>query len=110
TFGEVETVANCASDAVEVNPLQVRLVHAALVDQILDQAAHGVVRQCSDDRGVHAKASLQAARDVVLTATLPNLEVTRGRNASLARIEPQHHLAEAHNVPATLRLWLSHQN
>ena len=38
-LGEVETVAHGAADAVVRHPAQVRLVDAALVDQVLDQAA-----------------------------------------------------------------------
>src|SRR5262245_36244689 len=47
-LSKVETVANSTSDAVELHPLHVRLVHAALVDQILDQSAHCVVSKRRD--------------------------------------------------------------
>ena len=44
-FGEVEPVADLAADAVVREPAEVRLLDAALVDQILDQPPDGVVGQ-----------------------------------------------------------------
>src|SRR5215207_638809 len=57
-FGEIQTIANCASDTIKLHPLQVRLVHAALVDQVLDQAAHRIVSERRHDRRVHSEAAL----------------------------------------------------
>src|SRR5690349_3142782 len=87
-LGEVETVTNGASYAIKLHPLQVWLVHAALINQILDQPAHRVVSERRDDRSIHTETSLQPTRDVVLTPTFPNLKVPRGRNTSFTRIEP----------------------
>ena len=103
-FSEVEPVADRPSDAVELHPFEMRLVYTALVDQILDQPSDRVVGERRHDRRIHSKTAFQASGDVVFTAAFPNLKTTRGVNASLAGIEPQHHLAERHYVPATLRL------
>src|SRR6185503_976716 len=109
-FGEVEAVANRAANAVKLHPLQMRLIDTALVNQILDQPPDCIVCECGDNGRVHPKASFQAACDIVLTATFPYLKLTRRRDTPLARIEPQHHLAQTHNVPATARLLFSHKS
>src|SRR5690606_1299518 len=44
----------------------------------------------------------QPAGDVVLSAALPHPELPGGAHTPVARIEPQHHLAEAHRVIAAL--------
>ena len=104
-FGKVQTVADCAADAVVLHPLNVRLIHTALVDQILDKPTDRIVGKCCHDGGIQTEASLQSARDVVFAAAFPNLERARRVNAPLARIEPQHHLAKADDVPFTVIFW-----
>src|ERR1700754_54185 len=101
-FGEVQSVAHRASDTIKLHPLHVRLVHAALINQVLNQAAHRVVCKGRNQRRFQAKTTLQSARDVVFTATFPNLKTARRLYAAIARIETQHHLAERNDVPATL--------
>ncbi len=92
TFRKVETVAHGAANAVKLHPLQMRLVHTALVDQILDQSTNCVIGERGHDRGVHTETALQSARDVILTAAFPHLKTARGRDTSLTRIETHHHL------------------
>src|SRR5205085_7146140 len=101
-LGEVQAVAHSAPDAIIFHPADVRLIDAALVDQVLNQSPYGIVRQRRDDGRVHPEAALEAARDVVLAAALPDLERARGVDASAAGVEPQQHLAEAHHVPTAL--------
>src|SRR5215212_5575774 len=108
-FSEVETIANRPSNPVELHPLDVRLVHAALINQILDQAADCVLSERSDDRSVHPEATLQAPRDVVFTAAFPDLKVARGSDASFTCIETQHYFTETDDVPAAVRLRLGHE-
>src|SRR5262249_62252573 len=96
---EIQPVAHQAADAVELDPAHVRLIDAALINQILHQTSDGIVSQRSHDRGVHAETSLQTARDVVLAPTFPHLKVACGRHAPIARIEAQHYFAEAHQIP-----------
>ena len=105
-LGEVEAVAHRAADAVVLGPAEVRLVHATLVDEVLHEAAHRVVDQRGHHRRVQAEAALEAAGDVVFAAALPHLERARGVDAALAGVEAEHHLAEAHLVPAAGRLVL----
>ena len=73
-----------------------RLIDAALVNQILHEPADGIISQRRHDRGFQSKTSLQAARDVVLAAALPDLKTARGRNPTISRIETQHHFAQTH--------------
>src|SRR6185503_10240871 len=108
-FSKVETIANSPAYTVELHPLHVRLVHAALINQILDQAANRVISQRGHDRCVHAKAALQSASDVVLTTTFPNTKAARGGDTSFARIQTQHYLTKTHDVPATVCLRLHRQ-
>ena len=63
----------------------VRLVDAALVDEVLHEAAHRVVDEGRDHRRVQAEAALEAAGDVVFAAAFPDLERARGVDAALAR-------------------------
>ena len=55
--------------------MHVRLVDAALVHQVFDQAADGVVGERGDDGGLEAEAAAQAAGDVVLAAAFPDVEL-----------------------------------
>src|SRR6185436_18776062 len=97
---EVESVAHRAPDAVVLDPLDVRLVDAALVDEVLDEPPHGVVGEGRDDRRLEPEAAPQTARDVVLAAALPGLERARRRDPPVARVEAEHDLAERDEVEA----------
>ena len=63
-----------AADAVVLHPAHA-LLDAALQHQVLDEAADRVVGERRDDGGRQAEAAPQPARDVVLAAALPGLEV-----------------------------------
>ena len=97
---EVEAVANGAPDAVVLHEADVALVDAALVEQVLEQAADRVVDEGGDDRRALAEAAREAAGDVVLAAAFPDPEAARGVDPRVARVETQHHLAQAHGVEA----------
>ena len=77
-------------------------VHAALQDQVLEQPADLVVGERGDHRGAQAEAAPQAAGDVVLAAALPGPERAGGADPALARVEPQHDLAERDQVVAAV--------
>ena len=81
-----------------------RLVNAALIDQVLDETTDRVVSERRDDSRIEAEAALQTARDVVLASALPHAETSRRVYARVAGVEPQHHLAERDDVPTALRL------
>src|SRR5262245_43430976 len=49
-LGEVQPIAHGPSNAVIWRPLHVRLIDAALIDQVLNQTAHRVVGEGGHDR------------------------------------------------------------
>src|SRR5215469_4055105 len=93
-LGEVQAVSDGTADAVVFHPAHQRLVHTSLVNEVLQQLADRVLRKCRGDRGIKTKATLQPARHIVFTATLPDFEVSSCPNAPISRIEAQHDLAE----------------
>ena len=78
-----------------------RLIDSALINQILDQATDRILRECGYDRGVHPETTPQSARDVVFAAPFPDLKSARCVNAAITRIEPEHHFAQADQIPTT---------
>ena len=101
-LGEVEPVPHLPADAVVRGPDHMRTLDAALVDQVLDQAADRVVGERRDDGRPEPEAPLEAAGDVVLAAPFPGTERARRRDPLLARVEPEHHLAERDEIEAAL--------
>src|SRR5271154_5307718 len=93
-FGEIQTVAHAAADAVVFAPLDEVRVHAALHDEILDEMADLVVHERGADGGFVAETFAQAARGVVFATAFPRGEMPRGADASFAGVEPQHDFAE----------------
>ncbi|OPZ68589.1 MAG: hypothetical protein BWY83_02261 [bacterium ADurb.Bin478] len=93
-LGKVEAVAHAAADAIVGNPFDPGGVDPALEDEILDQSSDRIIGEGGDDGGAQAEAAAQAAGDVILSPALPGAEGTRGVDALLAGIEPEHHLAE----------------
>ena len=100
-FGKVHTVANSTPNAIVLRPLNMRLIDAALIDQVLNQAADRIIGKCGNDRRVETETTLQTAGDVILTATLPHFERPRRMYPFIARIEPEHYLAKGNDVPFT---------
>ena len=98
-FRKIEAVARRAAHAIVFHPAHQRLVHAALVNEILKKPADGIVGERRDHRGVQAETTLQAARDVVFPATLAHFKGPRRVNAPVARVESHHHLAQTDQVP-----------
>ena len=84
---EVETVADGAAHAVVLGPAHMRLIDAALVDEVLHEAPHRVVDQGRHHGRVQAEAALEAAGDVVFAAALPHLERPRGVDPAFAGVE-----------------------
>ena len=103
-LSEVEAVAHGAAHAVVRNPADERGIDAALKDEVFHQAADGVVGKRGGDGGAQAEAAAQAAGHVVFAAALPHLEVARGMNAAFAGIEAKHDFAQAQAVPAAVRI------
>src|SRR6267378_2608269 len=107
---KIEAVTCRASHAIVFHPAHQRLVHPALVNQILKELSNRIRGEGRDYRGVQAKTSLQSARDVVFPSAFANFKGSRRRNAPLARIEPHHDLAQADQVPAAIFLRLDRQS
>src|SRR6185503_12133835 len=93
-FREVQPIAYLATDTVEFHPANMRLVYAALVDQVLHQPSHWVICECCHDSCVEPKAAFQPTRDVILAAAFPDAKFAGRVNSIVAGIEPQHHFTE----------------
>ena len=102
TLGEVQPVASRAADPVERDPEHMRGVDAPCQHQILDEASNRVVREGRHDRGGEPEAAAHAPCDVVFAAALPDVEAARSRDSPGSRVEPEHHLAERHEIEAAL--------
>jgi hypothetical protein len=78
------------------------LINAALIDEILEEAADGIIGEGGYDGGVESEATLESAGDVIFAAAFADLEGARGGDALFAGVEANHDFAEAHEVPAAL--------
>src|SRR5260370_41953820 len=58
---KIEAVARRAAHAIVLNPAHQRLVHPALVNEILKEPPNGIIGERRDDRSVQAEATLQPA-------------------------------------------------
>jgi hypothetical protein len=81
------------------DPADEGLIHAALVDEILEQATDWIIGEGSDNRRIQPKAALQATGHVVLSAAFADLEGAGRRDSSIAWIEAQHDFAQADQIP-----------
>ena len=86
--------------AVRRHPADQRGVDAALEHEVLEQPADLVVGERGHDGRPQPEAAAQAAGHVVLAPALPDAEPPGGADPPLARIEPQHDLAERDEVEA----------
>src|SRR6266403_242033 len=107
---KIEAVARRASHAIVFHPTHQRLVHPALVNEILKELPDWIIGECRYDRSVQAETSLQPACDVVFPSAFANFKGSRRRNAPLARVQPHHDLAQADQVPAAIFLRLDRQS
>src|SRR5713226_7656813 len=92
-FRKIEAVTRRAAHPIVFHPAHQRLVHTALVNEILKELPNRVIGECRDYRGVQAETSFQPARDVIFSSALADLEGSRRRNTPLAWIQPHHDLA-----------------
>src|SRR5689334_900845 len=98
-LGEVQSVSHLSPDAVVVTPDDAG-IDAALENQILDEPADWVVGERSDNSSAEPETAPEAARDVVLSSTLPGAKASSGVDPRVARIQTKHHLAERDEVVA----------
>src|SRR5215469_15653022 len=101
TFGEVQPISSAAANAVVLDPADQRLIHTALVNEILKKESDGIICDGSNNRGLESEAALQAARHVVLAATFRYLECAGGGDTIVAGVEAQHHFSQADQIPAS---------
>src|SRR5215510_16542564 len=88
---------------IKLNPLDIQLAHASLINQVLDQPAHRIISQRGGNRSVQSKAAFQGSSDVVFAATFPNPEFPRVSNPGFAGIKTEHNLSQSNQVPPALR-------
>src|SRR5205823_6029020 len=102
SLGEIQPVTHSAAYAVILDPFDMRLIDSALIDQILNEPADEIICKRSYDRGVHPETTLQSSRYIVFATAFPDLKNARGVDTAIAWIEPEHHFAQADQIPATL--------
>src|SRR5579863_8113868 len=110
TLRKIQSIADLAPHAIIFNPADEGLIHAALVEQIFQQSPNGIICDGGNNGGIQAKAALQAASYVVLATALRNMKRTSRPDSVITGIEPQHHLAQAHQVPLGSGFWLDGQH
>ena len=99
---KVKPVANRPPDPVRRNPADEARIDTPLQHEVLEQPADVVFGERGHDTGAQAEAPAQPACHVVLAAALPRLEPAGSANPPLARIEPEHDLAQRDEVVAAL--------
>ena len=97
-LGEIEPVTHLAARSVERAPEHVAGIDAALEHAVLDEPSDLIVDERCHDGCAQAEAAPQPAHDVVFAASLPDAEATCIADASFARVEAKHHLAERDDV------------
>src|SRR5439155_18409026 len=97
-FGEIEAVADNATDPVKGHPLHKLGIHAALQNKGLDKPAHVIVRKSRGDGGLESETATQAAGNVVFAAAFPDLEFSRAANTAFTRVEAEHDFSQRQEV------------
>ena len=100
-LSEIEPIAHGAADAVIRLPLDEVGADAPLHDEVFDQMPNLVVDEGGDHGSLQPEAFPQPAGHVVFAAPLPDLKVPGRADAALARVEPEHDLAERNLVERT---------
>ncbi len=103
-LGEIQPISDSAAHAVVRNPFEQRGIDAPLQNEVFYQPPYLVFGESGSDGGAQSKTAPKSAGHVVFTAALPDLELSRGVDATFARIEAKHHFAEAQAVPAPRRI------
>src|ERR1039458_2080958 len=103
-LGKVEAIPHRAPHSVVLDPAHQRLVHTTLIDEILKQSPHRIVGKRGDNRRVQAEAALQPAGYVILSAAFAYFKGSRRRNSPVARVQTEHYLAQADQIPPAVFL------
>src|SRR5262245_17817977 len=110
TIDKVQTVSDCASHTVVGHPSDQGLIDATLINEILDEPSDGVIRECSHNRRLQTKASLQRPGHVVFTAAFVDIEIASRPDSLVAGIESQHDFTESNEVPPAPFFWFRAQD
>jgi hypothetical protein len=94
-LSEVEAIANGATDPVVWDEFEQGGIDSALEDEVFNEAADWVIGESGCDGGSQAEAAAESAGHVVFAAALPDMELARSVDASVAGIEAEHDLAQA---------------
>ena len=100
-MGTVYLASDDSATGAEAPPVALKVVHPALMDQISDQAADGIVCKSGDNGRTHAEAFAQPTGDVVFAATLPGTEMAGRVNSFVPRIKPEHDFSQRQAVKTT---------
>ena len=97
-FGEVEAVADDATDTVKRHPPDKLGIDAPLQNEVFDEPANIVVRKSRGDGRLESEAATQAAGDVVFAAAFPDFEFARASDPAFARVEAEHDFSQREEV------------
>src|SRR5436190_6022819 len=101
-FREVQPIPNRAANSVIRDPSHILLGNAALQHEIFDEPSDGIVGQRGDDGSIESEAAPKSASDIVFTAAFPCTEIAGSGNTTVPRVETQHDLAQADQIPQAL--------
>ena len=103
SLSKIQAVANLPPYSIVLNPPDIGLVDASLIDQILRQPADRIINQRRDNSRIQREAALEATGNVIFAAALPDSKFASMGDSVVARIKTQHHLAQGNQVPSALR-------
>lgn len=93
-FGEIESVADGAADAVVFPPLDEIGRNPTLEDEVFEEVADFIIDEGGDDCGFVAEAFAEAARGIVFAAAFPDVELACGTDSSFTWVESEHDFTE----------------
>jgi hypothetical protein len=92
-FGEIETIAYCASHSIIIPPYKKVRTDSTLHDAIFNEMAYLIIDKRRDNRCAKTKTLPEPTCNVVFSATLPGMKLSCSSDTTLSRIKPKHHLA-----------------
>ena len=108
-LGKVKSDTGGCADAVKGHPVDHGCVHATHHNQVLGQFRDIVIQEGRHHTGFETEAFAEASRDVILSASLPDVERAGSLNPSLTRIKAEHHFSQGDLVKFALRTVFQNQ-
>jgi hypothetical protein len=102
TFGEIETIAHSAADAVVFAPFDEVGINSALHDKVFNEATYFIIYESGSNGSAVAEAFTETTSDVVFAAAFPDFELTSGADASFTGVEAKHHFTERDLIEGTI--------